>query len=161
MSNYFDRQILEDGWRNVVAKIVVIGDTSNFSGNVVLDPATLFQTDPPSDRLAIEEIQYSVQDGWVVELFWDAPAPKRIVNLAGRGMFPVGPNYGGLTNNAIAPTGKITLSTLNWSGPTKVATIIIHCIKQWSGGTFGAQLFLGQENSFLLTQEDGSNILVT
>ncbi len=159
MANYYECQILEDGWRNVVAKVVIIADTANLSGSVVLDPATLFQTDPPSDRLAIEEIQYSILDGWSVELYWDAPSPKHIVDLAGRGMFPVGPNYGGLQNNAISPTGKITLSTLGWSG-TKVATIIIHCIKQ-SFGALAAQEFLAQENFSLILQEDGSRIIVT
>jgi hypothetical protein len=160
VANLVDVQILEDGWRDTVGKIVLIADTSNITQSVIFDPATLFQTFPVSDRLSINEIQYSIQDGWTVQLYWDGSPVKRIVDLAGRGMFPVDLNFGGLQNDAHLPTGKITLSTLGWSG-TKVATLIVHCIKQWSGGSSTGQVFLGQENGFLLVQEDLSQILVT
>jgi hypothetical protein len=160
MANYFDSQILEDGEHNVIAKVILLADTGNYTNQVVLDPSLLYPTFPPSDRLAIAEIQYSVQDGWVVELFWDAPTPKRIVDLTGRGMFPVGPNYGGLQNDASSPTGIITLSTIRWSAPTKVATIIIHATKQSTSAAVASGNSLLQESGFSILQEDGSLILV-
>lgn len=160
MANYFDVQILEDGTDNVVAKIVLVNDTSDSSQVLVLDPSALFQGILPTDRLSVSEIQYAVQDGWVVSLYWDATTPKVIVELAGRGEFYTGLNYGGLQDDAGAgATGKITLSTLGWSG-TKVATLILHCTKQWSGATVSLGDILLQENGDAILQEDGSYILL-
>ena len=131
MANALSIQTLVDGPRNVVAKVTAVADTSDFSGSTVLDPATLSATNPPTNQLAVDEIQYSVEDGWQVELYWKATTPVLMVTLSGRGMFPVGPNYGGVPNNAgTGKDGKITISTIGYSSGTMVATLILHCHKQ-------------------------------
>lgn len=131
MSNALTIQITDDGPRNVVAKIVAEADTSDFSGSKIIDVTTLSATIPPTNLVRIDEIQYSVQDGWYVFLLWEATTNKRIINLNGRGIFPVGPNYGGLQNDAGAGrTGNILLSTAGYTSGTMVATLILHCVKQ-------------------------------
>jgi hypothetical protein len=132
MANALNKQTLEDGPRNAVVKIDLENDTSDTAETVIVDPATLSATFPISNQLRVDEIQYSIQDGWYVELFWKATTSKVMVTLAGRGMFPVGPNYGGLQNNATAPgnVGQISLSTTGYSSGTMVATLILHMVKQ-------------------------------
>jgi len=158
VSNYFAVQILEDGERNTVAKVVLVADTSDYSGEVVLDPDTLYQTLPITDLLNVAEIQYSVQDGWYVSLFWDAPTPVLMVNLVGRGRFKVGNEFGGFQNNASGATGVITLSTTGWSATTKVATFVIHCVKAWSGASDVPHNWLLQESGFSILQENLGHI---
>jgi len=131
MANALSTQTLEDGDRNVVAKVTAVADTSDFASTTVLDPALLNATRPPTNQLAVDEIQYSIEDGWQVELYWDATTPVLMTSLSGRGMFPVGPNYGGLQNNAgTGKTGKIKFLTIGYTSGTMVATLILHCHKQ-------------------------------
>lgn len=131
MANALNKQVLEDGPSNAIVKIDLENDTSDTAETVVVDPATLNATFPPSNQLRVDEIQYSIQDGWYVTLFWKATTSKVMVTLSGRGMFPVGPNYGGLQNNAGAgKTGQISLSTTGYSSGTMVATLIMHMRKQ-------------------------------
>lgn len=130
MANDVSIKVSEDGPRNVVAKVTIVADTADLSNVTILDPATLNATFPPFNLLAVEEVQYSIQDGWVVTLYWDATTPKRIVSLTGRGIFPVGLNFGGIQNNAgVGRNGKITCSSSGLSG-TQYATMILHCNKQ-------------------------------
>jgi hypothetical protein len=54
-----------------------------------------------------------------------------IVELIGRGKFPVGEHYGGLQNNgATGTTGKITATTTGYATGTMAATFITHAVKQ-------------------------------
>jgi hypothetical protein len=146
MANVVKINIEEDGPRNVVAKVTLVLDSADLSGTTILDPATLDATNPPTDLLAVHEIQYSVMDGLVVGLYWNATTPKRIVSLTGRGIFPVGPNYGGIQNNAgVGVDGKITCTTTGFSSATLYATMVIHCVKQ-SRGTQGS------DNAPILTE---------
>lgn len=131
MANTAEIELLVDGPRNVVAKVDIECTSADLSSTVLLDPATLNATFPPTNQLRIDEIQYSVEDGWFVTLFWDASSPVIIVTLSGRGMFPVGPNFGAIQNNAGAgKTGKITATTTGYSTGTMAATFILHCAKQ-------------------------------
>jgi hypothetical protein len=131
MANTAEIEISVDGPRNVVAKVDIECTSADLTSTVLLDPAALSATFPPTDQLRIDEIQYSVEDGWYVTLFWDASSPVIIVTLAGRGMFPVGPNFGALQNNAGAgKTGKITATTTGYTSGTQVASFILHCVKQ-------------------------------
>jgi len=131
MSNVVAIQTTVDGPRNVVAKLDIDADTSDVSSTLVLDPAALSATMPPTNQLSIWEIQYAVQDGWYVSLFWDASTQKRIIDLTGRGTFLIGTPFGGLQNNAGAgKTGKINVTTTGWTTGTMVASIELHCIKQ-------------------------------
>src|SRR5215472_14872363 len=89
MANQCNIQTLEDGARNVVIKVDIECDTSDLTATTVADPATLNATTPPSNAVAIDEVQFSIQDGWNVFLSWDASSAKRALNLDGRGKFPL------------------------------------------------------------------------
>lgn len=108
-------QILVDGPRNTVAKTT--GDvTAVFAGTVILDPALLTDMNPGmsgaklATLLRIDHIDYSIADGVIVQLFWDATTPVPIVELYGRGKLEAA-MWGGYQNNAGAGvTGRITMS---------------------------------------------------
>jgi hypothetical protein len=161
MANAVKVNVSDDGPRNVVAKVTVVADTSDVSATTILDPATLLATNPPTSQLAIQEIQYSVQDGWIVVLYWDATTAKRIVNLTGRGIFPVGPNYGGIQNNAgVGKTGIIKLATSGYTSGTMYATLVLHCIKQSGAEQGGENLPLLTELGDDILTESGQPLLV-
>jgi hypothetical protein len=123
--------IEEDGPRNVVALVDIACTSADLTSTTILDPATLNATFPITNQLRVDEIQYAVEDGWYVTLLWDASSPVIMVTLNGRGIFPVGPNFGGLQNNAGAgKTGIIKATTTGYSTGTMVATLILHCVKQ-------------------------------
>jgi len=128
MANALALQTLEDGPRNAVIKVTLVNDTSNTAATVIADPALLT---PISNQLNVAEIQYNVQDGWYVTLFWQATTPKVMVTLAGRGSFPVGRNFGGFQNDSTTgKTGRITLTTTGYTSGTMVATLVLNVIKQ-------------------------------
>ena len=130
MANSVGIQTTVDGPRNVIVKCTIYADTSDVSSTTLLDPATLSATQPPTNQLRIDEVQYSVQDGWYVNLLWDASSAVHIVDLAGRGFFDL-KAFGGWINNAGAgKTGKILVSTTGYSSGTMVATFTLHAIKQ-------------------------------
>lgn len=136
MANTVVVQLLQDGPRNVIAKVDVDCTSANISNTVILDPATLSATFPPSDQLRVENIQFSVKDGWLVNLWWEATTAKRIISIAGRGWFAIGEPFGGWLNNSGAGrTGAIMLSTSGYPDPAypggdMAASIVIHCIKE-------------------------------
>ncbi len=125
-------EISIDGPRNVVATVNLAANTGDYTDEVILDPAALSATWPPTNLLKVDEIQYAVEDGWTVILNWEGTPNSVLVTLDGRGMFPVGPNFGGIQNDALTPTGRILLSTAGYSSGTMVATLIIHAVKQTS-----------------------------
>ena len=131
MANSVSVQTTVDGPRNVVVKCTIYADTSDVSTTDLLDPASLSATNPPTNQLRIDEVQYSVQDGWYVNLWWDATTDVHVVDLAGRGTFLVGSPFGGWQNNAgSGKTGKIQFSTTGYSTGTMVATFTLHAVKQ-------------------------------
>ena len=131
MANTATTQILVDSERNVVSKTNIVCTSADLTSTTILDPSTLTATFPASNRLRIDEIQYAIEDGWYVNLFWDATTPVLIVELIGRGKFPVGEHYGGLQNNAgTGITGKITATTTGYSTGTMAGTFITHAVKQ-------------------------------
>jgi hypothetical protein len=131
MANVVDIQTIMDGPRNAVIKVDMTLDTSNLSGQVLYDPSAGY-IDPISatTTVRIDEIQYAVQDGLVVQLLWDASVPKTIVHLDGRGKFPLD-TLSGIPNNAGAgKTGKLLCSTSGWATSAILsATMIISLVK--------------------------------
>ena len=83
MANVTSIQILEDGDRNVVAKLTGKLDTSNVSTTTLLDPATLASVNATglnpqkATSLAIESVIFDIQDGLTVALSWDADTDVR------------------------------------------------------------------------------------
>ena len=118
MANSVSTQILLDGPRNTVVKFEGVLDTSDLASTVIVDPATLVGIDNTGNRKAakfrIDDIQFNVEDGLSLNLFWDATTPVRVEELTGRGHMKYH-TFGGLVSNAGAGvTGKITATTQGW-----------------------------------------------
>jgi hypothetical protein len=136
MANSTTIQTLVDGPRNTILKLDGLLDTSDQASTVIVDPATLSDYNingVKATKLRINKINFDVEDGLDVELFWDAATPVRIGNLVGRGKVDAW-RYGGIVNNATSPTGKITLATQGWSSGTILSyTIVLELVKQGPG----------------------------
>lgn len=136
MANSLTTQVIVDGPRNAVVKIVGILDTSDVTPTAVVDPATLGYMDNANQQRAsqvrIDRILYTVEEGLDVRLQWDATSPVYIIDLVKAGHQELG-QFGGYQNNAGAgKTGKILLSTEGWTAGVKEFTITLHLVKQIS-----------------------------
>jgi hypothetical protein len=138
MANVTSIQILEDGDRNVIAKLVGKLDTSNVSLTTLLDPATLTSVNTSglnpqkASTLAIETVTFDIEDGLAVNLYWDATTDVTIWRFVGRG-FVMGEPIGFLQNNSGAGvTGKVLYDTDGYSSGSLSFSLLIECIKQWS-----------------------------
>lgn len=132
-------QILVDGPRNVVSKTTGDVAVGALPTNVtVLDPAALSDMMPgmPGSQLAtllrIDEIEYSITDGIILQLTWDATTDIAIAELYGRGKICM-KDVGGIQNNAGAGnTGIILLSAIasGAASPTQVSFFFtLRCVK--------------------------------
>ena len=138
MANVTSIQILEDGDRNVVVKLIGKLDTSNVSLATLLDPATLASVNASSmnpqkaTSLAIETVTFDIQDGLVVALYWDADTDVPIWYFSGRDKMNMEfTNF--LQNNAgTGKTGKILYDTSGYSSGTLTFSLVVQCVKQWS-----------------------------
>lgn len=132
MANSINIQTLNDGFRDATIKFQGIVNTSNYGSTTLIDPSTLSAIDSIgtiATRLRINRINFDVEDGLAVNLFWDASTPVTIWNLVGRGEIKARP-FGGLTNNASSPTGIITFTTQGWTtGAVLSWTIILELVK--------------------------------
>ena len=138
MANVTSIQILEDGDRNVVAKLVGILDTSDVSLTTLLDPATLESVNTTglnsqkATALAIKKVTFDIEDGLAVNFYWDATTDVPIWRFTGRAMANA-EFVGYLQNNAGAgKTGKILYDTDGFSSGPVSFSLLIECIKQWS-----------------------------
>jgi hypothetical protein len=138
MANVTSIQILEDGDRNVIAKLTGKLDTSNVSLATLLDPAVLTSVNTSglnsqkATALAIETVTFDIEDGLVVNLYWDATVDVPIWYFSGRDKMNM-EFTGFLQNNAGAgKTGKILYDTSGWASGTKSFSMVIQCIKQWT-----------------------------
>ena len=138
MANVTAIQILEDGDRNVIAKVTGKLDTSNVSSTTLLDPATLASVNASglnsqkASTLAIESVIFDIEDGLIVNLYWDATTVVPAWYFSGRDKMNA-EFTGFLQNNAGAgKTGKILYDTSGWTSGTKSFSLVIQCIKQWS-----------------------------
>jgi hypothetical protein len=138
MANVTSIQILEDGDRNVIAKLTGKLDTGNVSLTTLLDPATLASVNASTmnpqkaTSLAIESVVFDIQDGCVVGLYWDADVDVPIWYFSGRDKMNM-EFTGFLQNNAgTGKTGKILYDTAGYTSGTQYFTMVVQCIKQWS-----------------------------
>jgi len=138
MANSVQTQILEDGDRNVVVKLIGILDTSNVSLATLLDPATLASVNTSglnsqkAATLAIKKVTFDIEDGLAVNLYWDATTDVPIWRFTGRSK--VNADFVGfLQNNAgSGVTGKILYDTDGYTSGLASFSLLIECIKQWS-----------------------------
>ena len=135
MANSVTFQTLMDGPRNTIIKCVGILDTSDLAVTDFVDPATLSAINPSAYQalataVAIKRIDYSVEDGLEVQLFWDATADVIIGVFNGREEEDF-TKIGFLQNNAGAgKTGKIQIATQGWTTGSRAFTVVLHLIKQ-------------------------------
>jgi len=137
MANITSIQILQDGDRNVVAKLIGRLDTSNVSLTTLLDPAALASVNASSlnpqkdDRLAIETVTFDIQDGLVVSFYWEGDTNEPIWHFTGRDKMNMEFTTF-LQNNASNPTGTILYETSGFIEDPLTFSLVVQCIKQWS-----------------------------
>lgn len=141
MANVINTQILVDGPRNTVLKVVGILDTSDLAATVVADPATLagidFSGTVKAARLRIKRVTYSIEDGLSVRLDWTATVPVPAAVYVGRSV-ECYDHFGGLQNNAAdaGNFGVISLSTQGWTASAVLSfTMEIELVKQQRTGS--------------------------
>ena len=120
-------QILNDGYRNATLKITGWVNGSDITNYTVLDPSTLSQIDAQgtlAKTVRVKRINFDIQDGIQVDLIWDGATPTSLWECTGRGEIKAGP-FGGITDNATTPNGKITLTTLGGATTTLNTSFVI------------------------------------
>lgn len=127
MANSTTIQVLHDGPRNCILKFEGVLDTSDQALMIVADPALLGGMDSSLTRkataLKLARVEYNVEDGLSLNLFWDGGTPARIAELTGRGDLGC-ERIGSIPNNAGTPNGKLTATTEGWSGIKSFVAII-------------------------------------
>lgn len=132
MANSVTTQVLADGHRNYIVKVVGILDTSDVAATLLVDMSALntmaTQGSVAPTVLEVKEIEYSVDNTLEVRLWWDATADVPIAILTGQGELCFEPPA---RNNAGAGiTGDIMYSTQGWAAAANVSfTFTLHCIK--------------------------------
>ncbi len=138
MANVTSVQTLVDSERNLVIKLVGILDTGNVSLTTLIDPALVaavnasgLNSQQPT-KVAIKKINYDVEDGLAVNLYWNATTDVPIWRFTGRGCVNA-EQFGFLQNNAgTGVDGKVLYDTDGYSSGTLSFSMTIECIKQWS-----------------------------
>lgn len=132
MANSFTTQILHEGARNVVIKLVGILDTSDLALTTAVDVSTLTcdGTRGAPSQVRIDTLEYDVSDQLNVQLLWDATTDVVAAALAGRGE-NYGKKFSGLQNNAgTGKTGDILIRTTGWAAGVQTFTIVLEMVKQ-------------------------------
>jgi len=132
MANSFTTQILEEGPRNVVMKLVGVLDTSNQSLTTAVDLSTLNQGGygPTPTAVRIDSTDYSISDQLNVQLYWDATTDVVALALVGREDMNF-KSFGGITNNSGAgKTGNLLVQTTGYASGTQTYTIVLQMVKQ-------------------------------
>jgi len=117
---------LYDGARNCQLKVVDVSDGTGLSAYVILTASAL--TPNPGAHMKIRRIKYSILNMYV-RLQWAGATPGDIAYI-GQGMdiLDFTDDYaGGFPNNAVTPTGDITMTTsgqVNGSGCTITLDLI-------------------------------------
>lgn len=110
MPDSVDSRVLNSGPRNHIVRLTNLSDSTGESAVVKIDISTLTMADGRAPaKMAIDEIQYSIQGFTAVRLFFDATTDDEIAILSGDGtkVFP-----GGLTDpQSSGYTGDVILTT--------------------------------------------------
>ena len=121
-------QILVDGPRNTVIKVIGDNVTLPLAVTTLITLSTLTAINPgmsgslPPTRVRVDRIEYSISDGCVVVLAWNATTDVTLAELYGRGKVDA-KHYGGIQNNAGAGvTGNIDISAFGYGEATILTT---------------------------------------
>lgn len=136
MPNSLSVKVVEDGFRNAVVNIVGVVEDDN----IVQAPAitlAMFTGNDTARRslvgLKVVEAEYSVTEGLVVVLDWNATAPQRIFALSGSGEM-CGKTHGGYVpdETAIGADGSINLQTKGFiAGRFYGFTVTLRMVKMY------------------------------
>ena len=101
---------LYDGIRNCQLKVVDVSDGTGLSSYVILTASAL--TPNPGSHMKIRRIKYAVVNMYV-RIQWAGATPGDIAYIGeGMDILDFTDDYaGGFPNNAVTPTGNITLTT--------------------------------------------------
>ncbi len=133
MANLIETQVLLDGPRNAIIKVVGVLDTGDLANTVIADPALLTGIDHTgmlkAAKLRLKEIEFTIEDGLAVNLVWDATTPVLLASYLGRGENCYN-DFGGLNNNAgVGVNGKVLLNTEGWAAGIRSFTLVLRFIK--------------------------------
>lgn len=114
MGNVVTANLLVDGHARTTIEVVGVLDTSDLVNFVAADVASLFVVDQGSKAkasgLGIERIDYSIQDGLSVQIYFEATPNDLINSLVGRGKQDYKPEGFRYCMNS-AKTGRILINT--------------------------------------------------
>ena len=129
MANAVTTQLLQDGARNAVVKIVGLLDTSDLASTAAVALADIDAAFVPT-AFRIKGIQYSISSQLTVQLLWDATTDVVAIALAGQDSLCFD-HYGGLQNNAgTGITGTLNILTKGWASGAQTFTLILELEKQ-------------------------------
>jgi hypothetical protein len=120
-------EVVHDGTRNVIVKLIGIGDGTdgNESFALKVDVSELAQ---PCRKVKIEKVQYDVSYG-VVQLAWDAAPPVPICYLDGANELEFHGVDGLPPRTDETGSGDILLTTIGFEA-NSTYTIILHMVKK-------------------------------
>ena len=130
MANAVTIQVLQDGPRNLVVKVVGSVDTADVTAADLFDPAArekMSQVLGLATRFAVKKIEYSTTGGISLLFLEDATADIRIAALNGQGTMCFKPTR--LSTEADGVTGKIQYATLGYVSGTQTYMAVVYMTK--------------------------------
>ena len=112
-------------------KVTGVLDTSDLALTTIVDPATFstIQGQSQAKTVRLYHIDYSITDQLEIQLQWQGTPNQVMMPLAGRGRMSF-VDFGGLTNNATTPTGRIQMLTTGWTSGIQVFTLVLEMVKE-------------------------------
>ena len=133
MASELKVQTLNDGFKNTTIKIDGFVNAVDLTNQTVLDLSTLGQVDGfgnLASTMRVTRINFDIEDVLQVNLDWGGATPVNLWRCTGRGEIK-GKSFGGFTDNATTPNGKITLTTEGGATATTnlAFTIVLEVVK--------------------------------
>lgn len=137
MANQLDRQILEEGPRNVIVKWTGVLTDSDISETPALALTDMVNNEASGKLLGfrVDLFEYSISNGIEVILEWNSLNPQIIMPLTGHGHM-CATAYGGLLPNTALSgfDGAINLRSTNFQiGQTFTFSILAELVKMYKG----------------------------
>lgn len=131
MANSLTTQTILDGPRNAIVKVTGVLDTSDLALTTIVDPAlfSTIQGQTAAKTVRLYHIDYSITDQLELQLQWQGTPNQVMMPLAGRGRMSF-VDFGGLTDNATTPTGRIQLLSTGWTSGIQVFTLVLEMVKE-------------------------------
>jgi hypothetical protein len=126
MANVTTIQTIIDGPRNLVVKVTGTLDTSDLPLTTIVTPSATFLS-PPLVQLMY--IDYAMTDQLEIQIQWQGTPNTPLMPLAGRGRMCF-VDFGGIPDNATAPTGNIQIISTGWASGIQVFTLVLEMVKK-------------------------------